>query len=192
MRCRRRYLPGCPSEASRSDEPAFLTLMKTAGRKTAQSIFLCVALSVFWIACVATFHVHEMLVGAGAVTLALGFSIFVVRTLPLHFRPTLRDLLQLWRLPGYMVIDVVQVTLVLVQDLLGKPAPSLFRATQWDPVGEDGRSVAKRALAIAGTTISPNFIVIGIDCESRRMLFHQLKDTPVPRMTQQLGAGAGR
>jgi len=166
--------------------------MKTASRKAAQSIFLCVALSVFWIACVATFHVHEMLVGAGAVTLALGFSIFVVRTLPLHFRPTLRDLLELWRLPAYMAIDVAQVTLVLAKDLLGKAAPSLFRATPWAPVGEDGQSVAKRTLAIAGTTVSPNFIVIGIDCKRRQLLFHQLKDTPVPVMTQRLGAGAGR
>lgn len=166
--------------------------MKTASRTAAQSIFLFLALTVFWIACVATFHLHEMLVGAGAVALALSFSIFVVRTLPLHFRPTLRDLLELWRLPGYMAIDVVQVTLVLVKDLLGKPAPSLFRATPWGPVGEDGHSVAKRTLAIAGTTVSPNFIVVGIDCKSRQMLFHELKPTPVPQMTQHLGAGAGR
>lgn len=184
-------MPGCATGIL-AEAPVFQWGMTTATRNAAQTILLLVALAVFWLACVANLTKDDMIVGAGAVALSVAFCFFVVRTLPLHFRPTLRDLLELWRLPADVAIDVVQITLVLVRDLLGNPAPSLFRATSWNSVDHDGRSVARRTLAIAGTTISPNFIVVGIDSERRQMLFHQVKDSPVPRMTQRLGAGAGR
>jgi hypothetical protein len=43
-------------------------------------------------------------------------------------------------------------------------------------------------LATIYTTVAPNFIVIGIDPELSRMLFHQLERSSVPKMTGALGA----
>jgi hypothetical protein len=38
------------------------------------------------------------------------------------------------------------------------------------------------------TTTAPNFIVIGIDPDLSRMLFHQIERSSVPKMTRELGA----
>jgi hypothetical protein len=36
--------------------------------------------------------------------------------------------------------------------------------------------------------MTPNFVILGIDQEKRRMLYHQIKRSGVPKMTQNLGA----
>ncbi|MGA8531701.1 MAG: hypothetical protein WB622_18415 [Acidobacteriaceae bacterium] len=158
----------------------------------AQAFILTVALAVFWIACVTTVHPHELIVGAAAVVLSVSSCLFVIGTLPLQFRPTLRDIAQIWRLPGYVVIDLIQITVVLIFDLAGRRAPSLFRSAPWGPVENNGRDTAKRALAVSFTTVSPNCIVVGIDCGRSQILLHQLKKSPLPKMTRNLGAGGER
>lgn len=166
--------------------------MTERSRTIAQAFILIVALAVFWVACVATVHPHELILGAGAVLVSVSSCLFVVSTLPLQFRPTLREIAQVWRLPGYVVIDLIQITLVLFLDFAGRHAPSLFRSAPWGPVENNGRDTAKRALAISYTTVSPNCIVIGIDCGRGQILFHQLKKSPVPKMTRNLGAEGAR
>jgi hypothetical protein len=156
----------------------------------APAFILTVALAVFWVACVSTVHLHELLVGMGAVLLSVSSCLFVVRTLPLQFRPTLEEVAQIRRLPAYVVIDLIQITRVLILDLAGHRAPSLFRSAPWSPNKNNGRDTAKRALAVAYTTISPNCIVVGIDCGRGQILFHQLKKSPVATMMRNLGSGA--
>ena len=39
---------------------------------------------------------------------------------------------------------------------------------------------ARRALAIAYTTITPNFVVVGIDKERAQLVYHQIKQSPIP------------
>lgn len=46
----------------------------------------------------------------------------------------------------------------------------------------------RRALAIGYSTMTPNMIVIGIDHERGRMLYHQLERSPIAEMTRKLGA----
>lgn len=162
--------------------------MTTPARQAAQGLILCIALAVFWIACVSAFHVHEMLVGLGALMLSAAFSLFVVRTLPLQFRPSLSDLLQALRLPWYVIVDVGVVLLVLARDFAGHRAPSLFRSAPWAPVRNNGQETAKRVLAVAYTTVSPNCVVIGIDCRQHQIFFHQLKAAALSPSTTQLGA----
>lgn len=157
-----------------------------------QGLGLALALAVFWIACVATLRVHEVLLGAGAVLLSVLSCLYVVSTLPLQFRPTLGEIAQIWRLPGYIAVDLFLITGVLLLDLAGRRAPSLFRSAPWGPVENNGRDTAKRALAVAYTTVSPNCIVVGIDCKRRQILFHQLKETAVPTLLRNLGAGGER
>lgn len=166
--------------------------MTKGTRSAAQAILLSIALAFFWVACVATFRAHELLVGVGAVLLSAGSCIFVVRTLPLQFRPTLGEILQIVRVPVYVAIDLVQITIVLVLDLAGRRAPSLFRSAPWGPVQNNGSDTAKRALAVAYTTMSPNCIVVGIDCGQHQILLHQLRKSPVPATIRDLGEGARR
>lgn len=166
--------------------------MTDRSRAAAQTLVLTVALAVFWIACVPTVRTHELLVGAGAVLLSVASSLFVVRTLPLRFRPSMAEIAQIWRVPSTVVLDLFQITLVLARDFAGQTAPSLFRSAPWRPIRNNGEDTAKRALAITYTTVSPNCIVVGIDCKRGQILLHQLKADPVPTLTQNLGAGAGQ
>ena len=160
-------------------------------RMTGQVVFLTVALAVFWLAFVANLTADDLYVGIPAVLLSIAFSFFAIRRMPIRFRPTLRDVAQVWRIPWYIVSGLAEIAMVLVKDLFGKRAESLMRAAPWGPCGDSGHDVALRTLAITFTTIAPNFIIIGIDREQGRMLFHQVQKSSVPVMTQRLGAGSG-
>jgi multisubunit Na+/H+ antiporter MnhE subunit len=105
------------------------------------------------------------------------------------FRDHTGKFLQMWRLPKYMIIGSWEIFSVLLRQLFGgKPAESLVLAVRYDPVSEDPSDAALRALAIAYTTSTPNFVVIGIDRPRRRLIFHQIKRSPVLPVTVELGA----
>jgi multisubunit Na+/H+ antiporter MnhE subunit len=165
--------------------------MKVEACHVAEGALLSAVLAVFWLACVATVRLHEMLVGIGAIVISAAFSMFVVSTLPLRFRPRLSELAEIWRLPWNVATDLVQVLIVLLLDFAGRRAPSLFVAAPWGPVRNNARDTARRALAISYTTVSPNMVVVGIDCGRGKILFHQIKKSGVPKLTQNLGAGTG-
>lgn len=165
--------------------------MTTVGRQFAQVLLQTLVLMVFWIASVASLKLHEILVGILATLLSTVLSTFILRTLAISFRPSLRDLVQVWRLAWYALSGTAEITLVLLRDLAGRRAPSLFRSAPYFAVGSNGRDTARRVLAIAYTTVAPNFVVVGIDCSRRQLLFHQVEPSKVPRMTQKLGAGSG-
>ena len=162
--------------------------MQAATRRSAQALGLCAALMLFWIACVASFHTHELLLGIPAAFLSTWFSFYAIRRLPIRFRPSLRDLLECWRLPAQVVKDLVVVLAVLAADLLGRRAPSLFRSAPWRHNSGSPRDLARRALAVAYTTVSPNCVVVGIDRKRGQLLFHQLSRAPLGKMTEHLGA----
>jgi multisubunit Na+/H+ antiporter MnhE subunit len=164
--------------------------MKEATRRSAQALVLCLALMLFWVACVAGFATHELLLGIPSALVATWFSFYAIRQVPIRFRPTLMDLLEAWRLPGYIARDVVVVLRVLARDLAGPRAPSLFRSAPWRANSRSPRDVARRTLAVAYATVSPNCVVVGIDRKQGQILFHQLEAAPVSEMTQRLGAGA--
>jgi hypothetical protein len=93
-----------------------------------------------------------------------------------------------WRIPLYVAIDIWVITLVLFKDLFGiEKADSLFRVSGFQTAKKAPVLVARRVLAIAYTSASPNAIVLGIDYTCSRMLFHQLRRAPLPKMTDDLG-----
>jgi hypothetical protein len=141
-----------------------------------------------WILLVAGTHIDEMIVGAASV-LASGAFLFVAhRTSTLHTNFRLSDMAKSWRIPLYVIIDIWVITLVLFKDLFGiEKAKSLFRVSGFQTGKKDPVLVARRVLAIAYTSASPNTIVLGIDYTCSRMLFHQLKRAPLPKMTDDLG-----
>jgi len=62
-------------------------------------------------------------------------------------------------------------------------------AVAFDPGAPDEpHDAARRALAIAYSTMTPATVVLGIDQQTGRMLYHQLERSELPRMTRNLGA----
>jgi hypothetical protein len=142
-----------------------------------------------WILLVAGTHIDEMIVGAASV-LASGAFLFVVhRSSTLHTDFRLADMAKGWRIPWYVISDIFVIILVLFKDLFGiEKAKSLYRVSGFQTGKEDPTLAARRVLAIAYTSASPNSIVLGIDYTCSRMLFHQLRRTRLPQMTDDLGA----
>lgn len=145
--------------------------------------------AILWFAFVGTRAAHELEVGAVAAALTVLFAAFVQSRSPHRISLPLKDLLQAWRIPWYIVSDIWEITLVLAKDLLGiTPAKSLFRVSPFAPVNENPTHLGRRVLATAYTSATPSIIVIGIDVEQHRMLFHQIERSDLPLMTKALGA----
>ena len=142
-----------------------------------------------WILLVAGTHIDEMIVGAASVLASGAFLLVAHRTSTLHTNFRLSDLAKGWPIPWYVISDIFVITVVLFKDLFGvEKAQSLFRVAGFQTGKKDPVLVARRTLAIAYTSASPNTIVLGIDYTCSRMLFHQIKRAPLPQMTDDLGA----
>lgn len=145
-----------------------------------------------WILLVAGTKRDEMIVGALCVIAAGLFLQFVYRAEDQKLDIRLKDLATCWRIPWYILNDAWQITLVLLKDLLGiQRASSFYRVCGFKTAKYDPLLTARRVLATVFTTVTPNSIVIGIDYEQSRMLFHQLVRSRVSRTTQELGALPG-
>ncbi|MBV9607994.1 MAG: Na+/H+ antiporter subunit E [Acidobacteria bacterium] len=80
------------------------------------------------------------------------------------------------------------IMVALFKHLAGKKSEAQLVSIPLDPGGDDAESWGRRTLMVAYMTIPPNFIVLGIDQQRRRMLVHQVSPTPVPLIAQKLGA----
>ncbi|HEX4169323.1 MAG TPA: hypothetical protein VHZ55_27995 [Bryobacteraceae bacterium] len=153
------------------------------------SLLLIVAL---WILFVGGTRRNEMFVGAGVLVLSAAFLFQVWRTETLRLEVRWEDVVQGWRIPWYVVSKVCEIIVILAKDLFKiKRAGSFYRVSGFTTSKSDPVLIARRVLAIAYTTMAPNFIVIGIDSRQSRMLFHQLERSSVSKMTKALGARPG-
>jgi multisubunit Na+/H+ antiporter MnhE subunit len=143
-----------------------------------------------WSGLVTGFKLQEMLLGLPATALTVVFLANVLRTEKLSVTFRWADLLQVRRLPAAIVQDCIVVTRVLLRDLAGEPAPSLYRVCGFQTSKRDAHLLGRTVLAVTYTTASPNMLVIGIDPAQSLMLFHQLERAEVPAMTRALGARA--
>lgn len=155
-------------------------------------LLTCIAITLFvgWVWLVANLHLHEVIVGVVVVALSTAFCALVFRssTLPLELR--WRDILAVRHVPSEIARDTSSVIAILFRDLFrGQPAGSFYRVAGFQASRRDPVLVARAALAVTYTTLSPNMIVIGIDPEQGHMLFHQLQRDSVPTSTRSLGAG---
>ena len=147
-------------------------------------------LYVCWMVFVGSFARDELLLGVAAVVLA-GFGLRVVQlSYPARFSPSLRELAAGWRMPWYLISGTYEITVVSLRDLFGyERAKSVFRVARFRSGADTNpQGAARSALAVAYTTVAPNFIVLGINAKQQQMLFHQIERSSVPRMTQELGA----
>ena len=142
-----------------------------------------------WSTLTASASLHELLLGACAMTFTLALLLKLLRTEVLQFRFHLRDLLLIRQLPTAILKDCWILTVVLCRDLAGKQqAGSFYRACGFKTSGHDPLLIERSALATVYTTASPNMLIIGIDPAQSLMLFHQLQRAAVPAYTQALGA----
>ncbi len=141
-----------------------------------------------WILLVATTQTHEMIVGSVSLLTSGLFLWHAHRCEPLRLRFSFRDLLTLWRLPWDVLRDAWTVTRVLISDLGGGRAGSFYRVCGFATADDDPKLAARRVLATLSATASPNLIVIGVDCQQNRMLFHQVERSSIPAMLKAFGA----
>jgi multisubunit Na+/H+ antiporter MnhE subunit len=105
------------------------------------------------------------------------------------FRGHAAWVLEMWRLPKYMITGSWEIFEVLFLQLFGgRRAESLLLAVPYQATGDDAASAALRALAVIYTTSTPNFVVVGVDRKRGHLVFHQLKRSPVLQVTKNLGA----
>lgn len=145
-----------------------------------------------WLVFVGTFSRWELLVGAGVAVIG-GVAVLVVeRADDAHFRPRWEDLLQAVFIPWLLIQGTYEILWVSIRDLLGgRKAASAFRIVHFEAGSvRNLQATARRVLAVAYTTMAPNFIVLGINTNQKELLFHQIERSGVPKMTQNLGAVA--
>ena len=140
---------------------------------------------------VSTLTKVELIAGIGAAAIAtVAAGIFgLIGTV--KFRPSLKNLLEAWRLPYYAVQGTYEMGKALAQQLFtSQGADSVIRAVPFDVGGDDAAAAGRRALAVGYTTMTPNFIVMGIVRKQRLLLYHQIIPGEVLQMTINLGAEA--
>lgn len=144
----------------------------------------------FWVLFVSDVKPEDMIVGAVCTLLTVVFSYYITRNSSVAIDLRLTDVVQMWRMPAYLMTGSWEIVKVLFMDLFRvAPAESLFRAAPFENL-ETALGNARRVLAVAYTTATPNFIVVGIDTKTGGMLFHQLSKSEVLTMTRKLGAHA--
>lgn len=149
-------------------------------------------IAVLWIVFVGGTRVDEMIVGFGVILLSSAFLYQVWRTETLKIRLAPQDVAQGWSVPWQVFTDICQIIAVLAATVFRhKRTGSFYRVVRFRTSKSDPRLIGRRVLATFYTTMAPNSIVIGIDPDQNRMLFHHLKRTGIPKMTQALGARPG-
>ena len=81
------------------------------------------------------------------------------------------------QLPGIawsVLRDTAIVTGALLRALGGQPPDDRLQRIPFDPGGDDAVSAARRALVVAGTSASPNSIVVDADAERGVLIVHRL------------------
>ena len=142
-----------------------------------------------WVLLVGGLRRDEMIVGGLSVVAGGIFFWHTLRVSSERIQVRARDVAQGWRLPGMMIQDAWVVTAVLLRDLFRlEPAGSIYRVIGYQSSLHDPRLIGRRVLATVYTTCTPNSIVIGTDVSKSRMLVHQLKRAPTPKLLRNLGA----
>ena len=135
---------------------------------------------VVWLLFVCSLAPPEIIAGAGASLAAVVALESLKRAEPLRFRPPVRALIDSWRIIGPILEGNWVLITVLAHRIAGKRKQSGFELITFRAIASDDVSAAKRALIILYLTLPPNFLVIGIDRRTRKMLFHQVKMSAPP------------
>ena len=139
-----------------------------------------------WFLFVYQLSIVELIAGAAAAVLTLGALGLSLHAVPLRFKPEARWLSRVFFLPVMVVKDTLVLVRALARLTTGSRIYSLFQVTHFAATAEGPRPNAKRVLAVAFTTVSPNSIVVGIDRKTGLLLFHELEKTTLPEILEDL------
>jgi multisubunit Na+/H+ antiporter MnhE subunit len=117
----------------------------------------------------------ELAAGAGAAALGASLLELVRRQGLLRFAPGARALAQAGRVPFQVIREFSVITVALVLDLTGRRRiRSGWVAVPFEAGGDDPVSAGNRALAPLLNNVSPNTVVVDIDCDRNLALKHDL------------------
>ncbi len=157
--------------------------LKRAAIRTrlAKAASLVIALSLFEVVLVGKIDEQETPVGIGVALLATAAVLYALTAAKVHY-----DVRVSWLWPALLVLknigrDTVIVYGVLVRRLAGERVADAYLDVPFDPGGDDPVSAARRALAVAGVSTSPNEIVLAVDAERRCLRVHVLAVSTAPR-----------
>ena len=137
-----------------------------------------------WVLFTGSGSLHELIFGAAFTALTLAITALAWRDMGILFKPSVRQVFCLWRIPWYVLHDSVEVSLILAKDVFGvREAGSHFRAAAF-PSDTEKHDISRAVLATTGTTMTPSTIVLGV--EDDLLLLHQLQRSPLPRMIADL------
>lgn len=170
-----------PADTRRKDRRRLVHLAITA-----------VLIAAGWLGLVANTQRHELIVDACVVATLSLFARKLFQSNWSRLRFHAADVAACWRIPWYVLSGCWEITRVLILDVFsGHRAGSYFRACSFRISRRDPVLIARSVLAVIYTTVTPNFIVIGIDADQKQMLFHQIERGSVLRMSRALGAQHG-
>jgi len=157
-----------------------------------RALAIAVQLVVFfalWMGLVLKADPWEVLVGVPAAALATWASAVVAQTKLAKVGPRLRAFLAFRHLPKLALTGTWDILTVLAKHLFtDEKAPSMVKRVKYTRLSDSKEDALERALAIAYTTMTPNFVVIDIDRETGELVYHQIEETDVPKLTVELGA----
>lgn len=134
---------------------------------------------------------REMIAGGAAATLATWFvRMFVLRTGDC-FQVRFRHAVQLVHVPAVLVSGTLTVFALIARRLRGAAVRDEIAIVPFRAPGSSPDEKARRALAIAFFTATPNALVLGILPEENILFFHRLEAEPVPRFLEVFGAQLG-
>jgi multisubunit Na+/H+ antiporter MnhE subunit len=149
---------------------------RTPPHRAAHWLGWLAASMVLWLLLTTTFDWQEELVGFVASALA-ATVVHAVRTWgPFAFRPRVRWIRHAVALPSRIVVETATVFAALVRHATGRKRVRGSWAVvplRHGPPAEP-EAAARRALATAGISVSPNTYVVGVDAGRDEMLIHQL------------------
>lgn len=134
-----------------------------------------------WVACAAIealligkIDPQETPVGVAIAAVAAGGAVSALAVCGDRYAVRLSALLALPKLAWSIVRDTFVVSGALVRALAGRSPNDRFEEIPIDVGGDDARSAASRALAVASTSAAPSSIVVDVDPERGVLVVHRL------------------
>lgn len=145
----------------------------------------------FWLLYLAEVSWRESLVGLGAAA-AGAWAVRRTRLRGLGaFAPYGRWIWLARDVPAAVFRDTALLAGVLGRRVLGRPAEDRMRVLRFARGGGTDQDAARRALAIALTSMPPNSFVVGIDPKRDWLLLHQARLADVSRPLRALSEDGG-
>ncbi len=141
-----------------------------------------------WMLFVSMTKPQEIIAGAVAALIAAVGDAVIKTAGFAKFKPKAEWLLLILWETWYALDGTWAIMIALLKRIAGKKSEAELVAVTVHAGGDDAESWARRTLLTAYMTIPPNYIILGVDVDTQRMLVHQVSPTDVPLIAQKLGA----